>query len=185
MVWELQGLARPWEAWDAQRYPAMCQQKFSQNKGLPRTCRSSGCYSNRHRSKKWSGSCKALRGPGRPGTPRDIQGCASKNSHGTRGCCAHVEAFGCCNNRQGLLEALRPLRMAPLRGLRNGLGELQGFGRGLGGLGGPGRPCEGWAVVKDPELSMLSAPAKLLGLGSIPLHLRPWWRQSPSFTWAP
>ena len=44
--------------------------------------------------------------------------------------------------------------MAQLRGLRNGLVELQGFGRPWPGR--PGRPWEGW-VVKDSELSMLSA----------------------------
>ena len=32
------------------------------------------------------------------GGPRDIQICASKNPHGTRGCRAHVQAFGCCSN---------------------------------------------------------------------------------------
>ena len=29
---------------------------------------------------------------------KDIQGCASKNPHGTRGCRAHVQASGCGNN---------------------------------------------------------------------------------------
>ena len=145
MVWELQGLARPWEAWDAQRYPAMCQQKFSQNKGLPRTCRSSGCYSNRHRSKKWSGSCKALRGPGRPGTPRDIQRCASKNSHRTRGCRAHVEALDV---------------IATVTDRRNGLGAA--------------RPCEALGGLGRPEISS-DVPAKILTEQGAAAHMSKLW----------
>ena len=33
-----------------------------------------------------------------PEGPRDMRGCDSKSSHGTRGCRAHAEASGCCSN---------------------------------------------------------------------------------------
>ena len=87
-----------------------------------------------------------------PEGPRDIQGCASKNSHGTRGCRARVEASGC---------ALRPLRMAQLRGFRNG--------HGLGAA----RPCEalgGLEVLRGGFQRVLQEVCR--GLGFIPLHLR-------------
>ena len=40
-----------------------------------------------------AGRCRGSWSP-----PQDIQACASKNPHGTRGCRAHVQASGCCNN---------------------------------------------------------------------------------------
>ena len=70
-----------------------------------------------------------------PEGPRDIQGCASKKG------CAHVEASGW------------PLRMAQLRGFRNGLGAA--------------RPWEARGCSRRfPGMQ----EQKPLGLGFMPLH---------------
>ena len=116
----------------------MCQQKFSQNRAHVEALDVMTTVTDRRKGLGAARPCEALGGLGRPEISRDVpakilteQGAAA------------------------LLEALRPLRMAQLRGLRNGLGELQGFGRVWEALGGPAMQRLGGC--QRSELLMLSA----------------------------
>ena len=139
-------------SWRCQQgYPEMCQQKPSQNKGLPRTCPSLWMLQQPSQIKGLPDAL-LLGGVEAPEGPRNIQGCASKNSHGTGGCRAHVEAFGCCNSRhraKGWETRLRPL----------GNGEDYGSQKWSGSCKASGAPAPRVVLQEVPK----DARAKTLG----------------------
>ena len=80
-----------------------------------------------------------------PEGPRNIQGCASKNSHRTRGCLAHVEALDV---------------ITTVADRRNGLGAA--------------RPCEALGGLGRPEISR-DVPAKILTEQGAAAHMSSFW----------